>query len=703
MEPSPGPPPSGHSTSTPPSTPPLKKEHSSGALGIKKENSRDKTVQVASAIPRRLSSHFDPRGQLSPPPIKGTGKLPVPGLSPEKMLLADQARDGAASPTSGRLPRRTSNSGRVPSPHTIIRNQNPGSAGVSPRYIDRIWDSLIAIDPNFNISPRTLTISMMESNQTIVGKSPRAKQMVESGKMLSPRNMISILSGETGLPVSSFLATRDKKVIIPEKIHKTKGSLKKFFRAVEISCDATSSDKAQSHVVIKGYLETRLRVDNPDQEKYRILIKREVDLSKKLTGRGFAHIERFLEEVVVHISSGEGGRIVEMSSLECGKEQGVKMLVQRLVVPCFDCDLWELLSKEKTLNERAFAQFILDLAHFIKRMHDLKIVHRDIKTENILLKFGENVCAALCDLGNACELSERSLLGMTGGTITNWDPAMVRFTFYEEEETATEGESKPKPKAHYFFGDYNTQKTYLPAIDIWSLGCIIWHVHKGEEAPWVAGLDRVQNSMANARNIKSSKNKILDLLHTFEILPQRDAEACRLACDELRKAQKLFLQKFAATHAINSSFINMLEKYDTSHLAVPKAKPESQLPPVSPPLLPSTHPLQPSPAMEFNTHPFLRNFHNMENTKGEYLFRDLKQLSALFEVEETIFEEELRQGLEEFEVEIEKWEKVKEPSLERNPIDHLIWHCLRTDFKTRFTAADVLKWALAYGGKFNLT
>lgn len=91
------------------------------------------------------------------------------------------------------------------------------------------------------------------------------------------------------------------------------------------------------------------------------------------------------------------------------------------------------------LNEPEIKLLMRELLKTLVYMHQNNVVHRDLKLSNILID--EEFCIKLCDFG----LSRIVEQTMTSGVVTLW---------YRAPEL--------------LFGE----KTYSPAIDMWSIGCI---------------------------------------------------------------------------------------------------------------------------------------------------------------------------------------------------------------------------------------
>ncbi|XP_002965273.2 calcium-dependent protein kinase 14 [Selaginella moellendorffii] len=89
---------------------------------------------------------------------------------------------------------------------------------------------------------------------------------------------------------------------------------------------------------------------------------------------------------------------MEIRALSKGKgESGVVQLVDvfrdddyyHIIMELCECSLKDMLQDRARLSEHEAAMVIKSVARTVSRMHDLGVVHRDIKVGNILLGFGE--------------------------------------------------------------------------------------------------------------------------------------------------------------------------------------------------------------------------------------------------------------------------------------------------------------------------
>ena len=142
---------------------------------------------------------------------------------------------------------------------------------------------------------------------------------------------------------------------------------------------------------------------------------------------------------------------------------------------CNGGSLTSCLKKYKNLYQKPFTQEIVQylmrqVIDGLKYIHSLKIIHRDIKLDNILVKFSNdtdknnlNMLAAkvkIIDFGLAIELGERDLTFTALGSPINMDPLIL--------------------KKYNKAGGYEQLQGYNEQADIWSLGTVCYEMLIGE-------------------------------------------------------------------------------------------------------------------------------------------------------------------------------------------------------------------------------
>ena len=132
---------------------------------------------------------------------------------------------------------------------------------------------------------------------------------------------------------------------------------------------------------------------------------------------------------------------------------------QCIAFELLSCNLYELLRNTNfrgiSLNlTRKFARQVLKTLHFLRSLQD-PIIHCDLKPENILLCHPRRSAVKVIDFGSACTQNDRMY-------------SYIQSRFYRSPEVMM-------------------GLPYGPAIDMWSLGCILGEMHTGE--PLFSGRD----------------------------------------------------------------------------------------------------------------------------------------------------------------------------------------------------------------------
>jgi serine/threonine protein kinase len=90
-------------------------------------------------------------------------------------------------------------------------------------------------------------------------------------------------------------------------------------------------------------------------------------------------------------------------------------LILELMDFSLDCLLWNNNNNNNfKLNTKQKIEILLDISNGMKFIHENKILHRDLKSLNILIKKeNNNYKAKLCDLGNAIQKKSNILTTMS--------------------------------------------------------------------------------------------------------------------------------------------------------------------------------------------------------------------------------------------------------------------------------------------------
>lgn len=175
-------------------------------------------------------------------------------------------------------------------------------------------------------------------------------------------------------------------------------------------------------------------------------VPREVDILNKL--RRHAHIVR-LEQ----ISFGEpfeNGCFSPLTGNERVRQRNDNL---HFVFGKAHCDLYSYIHNNGAVNFSMLKRYMVNILLGVEYIHSQKIIHRDLKPNNILIftedkdVFGNKNVAKICDFGLAKPYTYQGI--QTPSTVTSWYRA-------------------PEITLGFPFYDY--------AVDIWSLGCILYEM-----------------------------------------------------------------------------------------------------------------------------------------------------------------------------------------------------------------------------------
>jgi fused-like protein len=112
-------------------------------------------------------------------------------------------------------------------------------------------------------------------------------------------------------------------------------------------------------------------------------------------------------------------------------------------------ELFEILEDDKTLPEEEVQKIAKQLVRALNYLHSNRIIHRDMKPQNILI--GQNGAVKLCDFGFARAMSYNTMvLTSIKGTPLYMAPELVQ------------------------------EQPYNQTADLWSLGCILYELYYGQ-------------------------------------------------------------------------------------------------------------------------------------------------------------------------------------------------------------------------------
>ena len=115
-----------------------------------------------------------------------------------------------------------------------------------------------------------------------------------------------------------------------------------------------------------------------------------------------------------------------------------------LVLELMDTDLHYIIHSKQALTDDHIQYFIYQILRGLKAIHSAKVLHRDLKPNNLLVN--KNCDLKICDFGLARGVDDSVAQELTGYVVTRW---------YRAPELLVENQM------------------YDSGIDIWSVGCIL--------------------------------------------------------------------------------------------------------------------------------------------------------------------------------------------------------------------------------------
>mmetsp|Transcript_108298 Transcript_108298/g.303342 ORF Transcript_108298/g.303342 Transcript_108298/m.303342 type:complete len:484 (+) Transcript_108298:88-1539(+) len=103
-----------------------------------------------------------------------------------------------------------------------------------------------------------------------------------------------------------------------------------------------------------------------------------------------------------------------------------------MVMEKCDCSLMDKLSKASTMLEQDLTRIFTEMLMGIKHVHEMQIVHRDIKPDNFLFGGPTGTIVKLCDFGLAAKLPKSKRLKGVYGTAPYMSPEMLQGNGYDE-------------------------------------------------------------------------------------------------------------------------------------------------------------------------------------------------------------------------------------------------------------------------------
>ncbi|OMJ74356.1 hypothetical protein SteCoe_26745 [Stentor coeruleus] len=197
---------------------------------------------------------------------------------------------------------------------------------------------------------------------------------------------------------------------------------------------------------------------------------------------------------------------------------------------CQEKNLYEKIKKAGKLKENTVKEILLQILSAVEYLHDNKIVHRDIKLENILFVSEGSNKIKLTDFGTAANLEKNQRVSGCCGSIFYIAPEMLE-------------------------GDYNEK------IDIWSCGILAYALSTGkwpyEERTTEEVLEKILCSpfQISADNCEGLSNEFVSLLkEMLRIKPEERISAS----DAIR--HKLFNDVILFYFMLNYELVTCLKK-----------------------------------------------------------------------------------------------------------------------------------------------
>lgn len=192
--------------------------------------------------------------------------------------------------------------------------------------------------------------------------------------------------------------------------------------------------------------------------------------------------------------------------------------------------LYSFIRAKQGIPETTFAEFLEQLAEGLEFLHQKKIIHRDVKSKNILLTAHNDI--KLADFGVARQLEEIQMkLTKKVGTLNNMSPEVLEGKQY----------------------DFKT--------DIWSLGCVCFEMGTGDFAYPGNKVKEIEEKVRSKqlpdfKRLKYSE-PIKNIIHTMlDFNPETRPSASDV---------KASINKHKPDHIVNISCLKDLSKRGRTH------------------------------------------------------------------------------------------------------------------------------------------
>ena len=160
-----------------------------------------------------------------------------------------------------------------------------------------------------------------------------------------------------------------------------------------------------------------------------------------------------------------------------------------IIMELCDCNLKNLLKDKNSFSAEEIYFIMKQLNNTFKIMEEKQIVHRDIKLENILIKFKDekkkDYFVKLTDYGISKRITNTTMAKSKKGTLITMAPKIIK----------NEGE-----------------EIYSYKCDLWSIGVIIYQLFFKDDPFHGESEIAILNNIKNKKNLKSTNNEHLDNL-----------------------------------------------------------------------------------------------------------------------------------------------------------------------------------------------
>ena len=253
--------------------------------------------------------------------------------------------------------------------------------------------------------------------------------------------------------------------------------------------------------------------------------------------RPFANDERHARQTLREVRSmklvGSHPNVITLYDVSLNEAKSELYMMMELM----DCDLHQIIQSKQPLTEMHHKSYTKQILEGIKAMHEVGIIHRDLKPENLLVS--KDCRLRIADFGNACFVNETRLVGaeMPGGGGSLWYccPELLRAPYRLDN----------------------------PAIDLWSIGCIVAELFRREPLFPGKSHDHQEFLIFQAFGFYSNQH------HIRSVVPNASPEAIDLITALLSIDP---LMRPPAAQALSFGFLHNAEtlfEYDKIHLSRP--------------------------------------------------------------------------------------------------------------------------------------